>query len=360
MAFTVDEITNINNASLKVFLDKPKVWAQNIQDKPMLAAFQQRAGSFPGGGTTDQKVSLGVKSGQGGGSLAGFTGDDQLSFYNPATGKRVEYTWREHHIGLKVTMTELKIGGINVTEDGTDQSTGDMDGAEEFRLANLLDEKNEDMMEDYNASLNTLIHSDGTSDAKALAGIASLILEDPDTSSTGGLNRVVNSWWRNRALTSSGGGVVTVSATAGGALITALDKEFRQLARYTPSGLAGIQLFAGSDFIDGYKLELRSNGYYSQDMSVDKSVPDGSMKDPKHGGKQIIYDPWMDDNSKSKYCYAIDMSKNGIRLLYMNGNRMKRHNPARPYDRMVMYNGITTTAVMVARRLNSSGVYAIA
>jgi hypothetical protein len=53
------------------------------------------------------------------------------------------------------------------------------------------------------------------------------------------------------------------------------------------------------------------------------------------------------------------MSKNGVRLLYMNGNRMKKHNPARPYDRMVMYNGITTTALMVARRLNSSGVYEI-
>ena len=111
--------------------------------------------------------------------------------------------------------------------------------------------------------------------------------------------------------------------------------------------------------IDAYKNELRANGYYSMDMSTDSSVPDGSMKDPSHGGKQIIYDPWLDDNSKAKYMYAIDMSPGGIRLLYMNGNRMKRHNPARPYDRMVMYNGITTTAVMVARRLNSSGVYSI-
>jgi hypothetical protein len=43
----------------------------------------------------------------------------------------------------------------------------------------------------------------------------------------------------------------------------------------------------------------------------------------------------------------------------MDGQRMKRHNPARPYDRMVMYNGITTTAVMVARSLRSSAVYEI-
>jgi hypothetical protein len=354
MAFTVDEISNINNGSLQVYLDRPKVYAQNIQDKPMLAAFQAKAGSFPGGGTTDQKVSLGVKSGQGGGSLAGYTGDDQLTFYNPATGKRVSYVWKEHHIGKKVTMTELKLGGIDVVEDGADQTTKDMDGAEEFRLANLLDEKNDDMMEDYNASLNTLIHGDGTSDAKALAGISSLILDAPTTGSTGGLSRDVNAWWRNRASL----GIVSAS-TGGGVLIKALDPELRQLGRYSPNGIAGIQLFAGSSFIDAYKNELRANGYYSMDMSTDSSVPDGSMKDPSHAGKQIVYDPWLDDNSKAKYCYAIDMSKNGVRLLYMNGNRMKRHNPARPYDRMVMYNGITTTAVLVARRLNSSGVYSI-
>lgn len=354
MAFTVDEIANINNGTLKVFLDKPKVWAQNIQDKPMLAAFQAKAGSFPGGGTTDQKVSIGVKSGQGGGALAGYSGDDQLSFYNPATGKRVEYVWKEHHLGMKVTMTELKIGGINVTEDGTDQTTADMDGAEANRLVNLLDEKNDDMMEDYNKSLDSLIHGDGTSDAKALAGITSLILTAPTTGMTGGLSRDVNTWWQNRALLG-----INSASTGGGVLIKALDPEFRQLGRYAPNGIQGIKLFAGSSFIDAYKNELRANGYYSMDMSTDSSVPDGSMKDPSHGGKQIIYDPWLDDNSKAKYMYAIDMSPGGIRLLYMNGNRMKRHNPARPYDRMVMYNGITTTAVMVARRLNSSGVYSI-
>jgi hypothetical protein len=58
--------------------------------------------------------------------------------------------------------------------------------------------------------------------------------------------------------------------------------------------------------------------------------------------------------------YIIDMSPTGIQLYYMQGNRMKKHNPARPYDRYVMYNGITTTAVMVASRLNTSAVYDIA
>lgn len=353
---TVDELANISNSALETFLDKGKVWSQNIQNKPMLKAFQERAGRFTGG---NEYVSLGVKAGQGGYQLAGYSGDDQLAFTNSATNKRVKWAWKEHHIGQKITMTELKVDGIDVVENGSDQSTREMSGREMQALANILDEKNEELKEDFDTGLESLIHKDGTADSKALAGITSFILENPATGSTGGLSRVANSWWRNRALTTAAGTAVTVSASAGGALITALDKEIRQLARYA-GGSENLMWFAGSSFIDGYKLELRSNGYYSQSMSKDDGQPDGSMKDPRHGGNNIIYDPWMDDNGKSKFCYVIDMGRRGLKLLYMDGQRMKRHNPARPYDRMVMYNGITTTAVMVARSLRSSAVYEIA
>lgn len=353
---TVDELANIANASLENYLDKGKVWSQNIQSKPMLQAFQRRAGRFSGG---NEYVSLAVKSGQGGLNLAGYSGDDQLAFGNPTGIKRAKWAWKEHHIGMKVNFTELKVDGIDVVENGSDQSTREMSGREMHALANIFDEKNADLKEDFDSGLEDLIHGDGSADSKALAGIASFILEDPDAGSTGGLSRVANSWWRNRALTTSGGGVVTVSSSNGGALITALDKEIRQLSRYA-GGSENLMWFAGSDFIEGYKRELRSNGYYSQTMSKDAGAPDGSMKDPRHGGNAIVYDPWMDDNGKSKFCYVIDMGRRGIRLLYMDGQRMKRHNPARPYDRMVMYTGITTTAVMVARSLRSSAVYEIA
>lgn len=355
---TVDELANIANASLENYLDKGKVWAQNIQNKPMLKAFQERAGKFSGG---KEYVSLAVKSGQGGGTLAGYSGDDQLSFYNPTGIKRVKWAWKEHHIGQKITGTELKVDGIDLVESGTDQSTREMDGREAHALANILDEKNADLKEDFDAGLETLIHSDGTADSKALAGITSFILEAPHAGSTGGLSRVANTWWQNRAATTANSAFqdkITSASTGGGVLIAFLDKEIRQLARYA-GGASNLKWFAGSSFIDAYKAELRANGYYSQSMSKDEGSPDGSMKDPRHAGNEIIYDPWMDDNSKSKFCYVIDMGRKGLRLLYMDGQRMKRHNPARPYDRMVMYHGITTTAVMVARSLRSSAVYEI-
>jgi len=359
MAFTADEIANINNSALEAYIDKGKVWAQNIANKPMLQAFNAAAGKFNGG---KDYVSFGVKSGQGGGSLAGYTGDDQLSFYNPVGTKRARFPWREHFMGIQVTHTELKIDGINVVEDGADQTTSDMDGAEEHRLASLLDEKMDDLGEDYAYSLDRLIHGDGTTDAKALAGIQSIILAAPSLGSTGGLSRVAFSYWRNRAATAAnaaaGGQDAITSATAnGGALIEFLEKEWLQLSKYR-KGTTKYRIFAGSDFIAAYRKEMRANGYYT--MTGLKGTVDGSQGDAEWKGIKIEWDPTLDDLSLAKRCYVIDMSKTGVRLLYMDGQRMKKHNPARPYDRMVLYNGLSMTGVMVAKQLNTSAVYDIA
>lgn len=361
MPFTVDEIANINNAALKNYIDKGKVFKQNVQNKPLLDVFNRTAGRFSGG---NAEVSLAVKSGQGGGTLQGYTGDDKVTYYNPATTKRVFYPWKEHHIGIVLTHTELKYDGISIEENDASQTTRAMDGREEHALANLLDEKLDDLGEDYAKGLDALLHGDGSGDPKAIAGIGAFILENPAAGSTGGISRVANPWWRNRAATAAygnagGQGEITVNTQNGGALIEFLDKEIRQLKRYA-RGNVRFHWFAGSDFIDGYKRELRANGFYSMTMSSDSGAPDGSMADPRHAGRQIIYDPTLDDMGKSKRCYVLAIGGSGLQLLYMDGQRMKRHHPARPYDRYTMYNGITTTAVLVARQLNTSGVYDIA
>src|SRR4051812_28611340 len=182
MPFTADEIASINNSALEEFVEKGTVFKQNVQNKPALKAFDEARGSFSGG---NEYVSVGVKSGQGGGSLAGYTHDDQLSFYNPASQKRAKYAWKEHHIGIVWSYTEAKRDGVDVTEN--EQSTTNMDGREMHVLANIIEEKNDDLAEDYAVSLNTFLWGDGTSDTKALAGIRSLLLEAPTTGTTGGI-----------------------------------------------------------------------------------------------------------------------------------------------------------------------------
>lgn len=360
MPFTADELANINNATLENYIDKGTVWKQNVANKPMLDAFNRMAGRFGGG---KEYVSFAVKAGQGGGSLQGYTGDDQVAYYNPTGIKRARFPWREHHIGMVITHTELKIDGIDVVDtDGND--TRAMDGREEFALANLLDEKNDTLGEDYAFSLDRFIHGDGTTDAKALAGIQSIILDNPGTGSTGNINRVTNTWWRNRAATAAFGGAggqaaITSATTNGGALIEFLEKEWLLLSKYR-NGQTKVKIFAGSDWRAAYMKELRANGNYTMTGWQGQSNADGGMDDPKWKGVPIVWDPTLDDLGLSKRAYFIDMGKTGVRLLYMDGQRMKKHNPARPYDRYVMYNGITTTAVMVAKQLNTSAVYDIA
>ena len=361
MPFTADEIADINNMALETYLDKGKVFKQDVANKPMLQAFQSMAGSFPGG---KENVSFLVGSGYGGGSLQGYTGDDQLTHYNPTGSARFRMPWKEHYLGMVVTQTELKYDGIDVVESGSDQRTREMNGREAQALANILDEKQEKLGADYNQSLDLLLHADGTSDTKALAGIRAFILDSPAVGTTGGISRVANDWWRNDAATaaygSAGGqGAITSASANGGALITFMDKAARNRSKFR-NGQTKIRYFCGSDFIDAYKAELRANGTYSQTGWASGAKPDGSMPDPQHAGLPLEHDWTMDDLGLAKRCYAIDVGKRGLRLMYMDGQKLKKHNPARPYDRMVMYNGLSMTGVMVARQLNTSGVYDIA
>ncbi|SFT25557.1 phage major capsid protein [Methylobacterium sp. yr668] len=359
MPFTANELANIANSALDYYLNKGKVEKQNIQEKPMSKAFEASAGQFPGG---KGLVSIGVKGGQGGGSFQGYTHDDQVTYYNPASNLRVGYAWKEHHIGLGLTHTELKIDGITVVEDGADQTTTEKDGREQFALANLLEGKMEDFDEDKKKSWDELLHGDGTGDAKALAGIQSIILDNPAVGSTGGLSRVTYPWWRNRAATAAaaaagtGQDAIASSAAGGGVLMQFLQKEDRQLKRFSQGGVK-LRRFAGSDFIDAMEREIRANGNYSLSGFRAAGTVDGKMADPTWDGNEIIYDPTLDDMGLAKRMYAIDMRR--IRLMYMIGEKNKKASPPRPYDRYVMYRGLTSTAVMIASQLNTSGVYDI-
>lgn len=361
MPFTAAELSNIANSALDYYLDRGKVHTQNIQNKPMMKAFDAAAGSFPGG---KGQVSLAVKAGQGGLSLAGYTHDDVVNYGNPASTKRINFSWREHFIGMGLTHTELKHDGITVVENDASQTTSMKDGREEHALANMLEEKVNEMDEDYAVSWDSLIHGDGSSDAKALAGIQAFILANPGLGSTGGLSRVTNTWWRNRAATAAafaagtGSNVITSSTSNGGALLQFLQAEQRQLNRFASNRRS--KKFAGSDFIDAVERELRANGQYAQTgwSGGGNGTVDGAMPKVVFGGVEIEYDPTLDNLGMQKRMYDIDMR--AIKLLYMTGEKKKKANPARPHNRFVMYQGLTTTAVMVANRLNSSGVYDIA
>lgn len=350
MAFSSAELANIANAALDYYIDKGKVYANSLQDKPLLAAMDKGAKTFPGG---KENVSLAVKGVYTTG-VAGYTHNDTVSYANPANINRVNYPWKEHHSGISLTLTELKKDGISVTDSLTGASTSNHSGRDSHVLANLLEDKLDDMMEGYSKGMNTLLYGDGSGSATALAGIRSAIVDDPSAVGTtvGGLSTVTNTWWRNRANVA-----ITTSAT-GQELIELLNTEMRQLKRFGGKPTIAV---CGSAFLDRLSDELRRNGNYSQTGFA--RGQDISMGEITYNGLVFRYDPTLDDltisgKTPSKRCYIIDPTK--LCMYYMDGEKMKRHAPARPATQYVMYRAITTTAVLTASQLNCHGVYEIA
>lgn len=359
MAFTAGELTNISNASLDFYYNKGDTFKQSIQAKPLLRWAESSAKSFPGG---KGNISLAVKGDYGAGGtndhVVGYTHNDSVNFYTPANIKRVNFPWREHHMGLTLTHTELKIDGISVTDDmGNGSSTSNHSDRELHVLVNLLQDKLEDFGEMYARSMNALLWGDGVADAKALAGMQAIIVDVPSTGTLGGLART-NLWWRNRAATAAfgvagGRGAVTSSTTNGGALIQFMQQEYRQLIRY---GGRPTKCLAGSDFINAMEIELRANGNYT--MTGFTGSQDGSMGQLKFGNTTIEYDPTLDDLGKTKRAYWWDPRH--IYLMKQEGEWDHRFTPARPYNQFVMYKSMTHTGQMVAQQVNSALVVDIA
>jgi len=357
MPFTAGEIDNIAVAALDFYFNKGNKFVQTIQKKPMLDAFLSSAKTFPGG---KGNISLAVKGDFGAGgvndTLKGYTHDDQVAFYTPANLKRAAYAWREMHIGLTLTHTELKIDGISVTdEQGNGTSTSTHSERELTVLVGLLQDKMEDLGEQYSRSLDRLVHGDGVTDPKALAGIMALIAANPTIGTVGGLDRATYTWWRNRSRTAAaagagGTGPVTSNPANGGALLQVIQKDYLQLTRY---GGKPTKMFCGSDFLDALQVERRANGLYSMtgaSGSQDMSVGEVNIV----GGLRPTYDPTLDDLNLSKRAIIVDMD--AIFIEKMDGEWMHNFTPSRPHDRFTLWKSITSTGQMCATRLNSSEI----
>ena len=349
MAFTAAELASIANAALDFYFEKGKAFKQSIEEKPLIAMMERKAKSFSGG---KGDISVGIKGNYGDGSgddiLKGYTHDDQVAFYTPANIQRANYPWREVHIGLTLTQTELKIDGLSLTDTSMGLNTSAHSGREMHVLVGLLEDKIEDLGEQYLRGLNDMLWGDGVADALGFAGIQSIVTDAPATGTIGGIDRAIDAWWRNRSLLA-----VASSPANGGVLAQALQKEYLQLRRF--GGKPDVFL-AGSDFIDALEVEMRANGYYSD--SGFTGGGDLAVGAVRFKGVNVQYDPWLDNNSQAKYGYFLDSSK--IFLMKMENEWRKQHNPARPSDQFIVNRSITSTGQVVATQCNSSLVCSIA
>lgn len=348
MAFTVDELNNIANAALDFHVKGP-AFDQAIQEKPLLAALKAKQETFPGGKEYITWPVKGVHTT----AVAGYTHDDTVTYANPANIKRAQANWYEIHAGISFTGTELKKDGISVVDSLNGAETSEHTDRELTVLTGLLEDKLQDMTEGWAESFNLMLWKDGSQDAKQVPGIQSFILPSPATGTTFGIDRSTNDWFRNRANLA----IASSSATwANQPLVRALQQEMRQLRRY--QGMKPTHMFAGSDFLDALEMELRAKGNYTLEGWAKSGKIDASVADIRFKGIDFIYDPTLDDLSKAKYCYILDL--NNIKLKVMDGEDMKQHSPARPEDKYVYYRALTWTGGLIAKGLRSSSVMSIA
>lgn len=346
MAFTVDEVASIAASTIE-FHKRGKAKTQQRQPRPLLDALRSRAKTFPSG---KDNITLPVK-GNRTPTVAGFVHDDTVSYGVIANNKRATYPWKMLHDGFKITMQEFLIDGISVTDSVTGKGERNHSDRELTALTNLITEKYDDFEDGYESGLNLMYWKDGTQDAKAVPGTLSILSETPSAAATvGGIAQNTVTWWRNRV------SLAMVTTTPSDLTITnTLQNEVRQLRRHGGRPTIGL---AGSAFLEALEKEYRSKGYstmtgWNSGGKVDLGTADMAFK-----GIDFVYDPTLDDLSKSKYLYLIDPSS--MYIMDMAGEKDVDHTPARPETQYVYYKGRTYVGGLVCDRRNAHGIYSIA
>lgn len=347
MPFTAGELENIANSMMDYHWNTPEVRKQALQSMPLLEKMRGLEESLPG---NKEYVDFRVR-GRPETGIEGFESDDTVSYGNPTGTKSGKAQWKLIHAGIKVTMHELLKAGISITDTTTGKSTSDHSGQEKVALTRFLKEKLTDMSDGYDEDMNDMYWGDGTANAKLIPGIRSFILDDPTTAtSVLGIDQSANTWWRNRASLGLTGGT-----PANQVVVTKLQNEWRQLRRYRG---APDTVLAGSAFLDQVEQELRAKGNYTLEGWTSKGKTDASIADVSFKGVNFMYDPTLDDLGREKYCYVLDSRH--IKPFYLDGENMKKHNPARPENKYVMYRAMTYAGGLFADQRNCHGVYSIA
>ncbi len=347
MPFSPAEVENIANTVIDFHTANGKAISQTPQDKPLRAAMTAAENEFPGG---KENITVNVK-GEYTSTIQGFGGDDTVGYSNPANNKQAKFPWKLIHSGITFTMDELLRAGISVTDTMQGKSTVQHSEAEKIQLVNLIEDKLEDLNEGWDRGMNLMFWRDGTQDAKLVPGIRSFILNDPTSATVvAGIDQSLNTWWRNRASLS-----IDASTASNQNVVNKLQTEWRQLRRY--GGRPNLVL-CGSAFIEAMEKELRSKGNYTQDGWSSNGKTDASIADIQFKGVKFTYDPTLDDESKSKYCYVLDTRH--IQPMVISGEARKQHTPARPETKYAFYRAKTWVGGLVCKRRNVHGVYSIA
>lgn len=347
---TLQQLENVANAAMEFRMDVGTVHDQSKQKKPLLREMEKRQKTYPGGkGLTMEVRVKGVYTS----TIQGYGYDDEVDYSNPGNIRKANYQGKEIHIGIGCTLTELLEDGVSVVDSLSSEDVRKHADRAKTVLANIFDDKLDDMTEGRDIGMNDMYWDDGTQDAKLIPGIRSFIVDDPTSAAiVGGIDQQANSWWRNRANLS----IDVSDPLQDQPLLAFWGPEFRQLTKRGKGHKH--KAFCGNDFLTRMENELRANGSYTQTGWQGKENEDFAIRGVVHDGVVFEWDPTLDDMNLSDYCFVIDF--NVIHPMVIEGQNWKKHAPARPENKYVMYRAATYAGGLVCKQRNTSGVYALA
>jgi hypothetical protein len=343
---TLEQLEAVATATLDFHI-KDGVLFQNEQDRPLLRDLMAAAKTFPGGKEQiTERVAGEYETG-----IEGFEYDEEVGYSNPAKIRTASYPWKLIHGGINVTIHELLQNGISISDTSNGTGEHKLSNSDAVVLADLFDYKMEDMKGGMAKDMDEMFWQDGTQDSKLVPGIRSIIVNDPTASAlVGGIDQAQNTWWRNYAQIG-----INTSTASDQNLVTALQKGMRQMRKH---GNPKHKAYAGSDLLEAFEKELRAKGNYTLEGWAKSGRIDASVADLMFKGVEIEYAPTLDDLGYSKYLYFIDQK--AIKPRVIEGENMKKHTPARPHNKYVLYRAVTWVGGLTARQRNTSGVFSIA
>lgn len=357
MAFSIAIASDITAIQLEKYVspDNAADILQHVANKPLLRYLDQNKKEFGAAGSASGTTSppnvregvMGALIKDQAGSYSGIAGADVLNFNASDGAIQTSCPVRWMHAGFKITHDELLYQGIHVSKDNSTKSTAE----DKSKLLELLETRKADYMESLLFNRNKTLWIDGTQDAKAIAGIKSIITDDPTVGTRLGISAAANLWWRHVARTGVGGALPKLVYSKDNQTMTeTLIADQRILTTY--GGNPTVWL-AGSDFCNAVEREARAKGYITETGWADKKT-DLKIKGIKFGDMEIVYDPTLDQIGESKRCYAWDPNHLRLRPQKMEWGKVTNQN--QPADQFVMLISTTDRGTLTCNQMDCNYV----
>lgn len=343
------EIEKISKVAIDHYRKNPPVDQINV-DRPLLDALLPKAKPIPGGKEyiVDNIYIANGSNGQ------YWSGNSKVTYNTRNPNELVKFRWANFHDGFTINEDELKRAGISVNDDkGKSTATT----GEALALTNMLESQFKALNEGAKDFIHASLWLDGSQSTDAAPGIDALVSQTPGSAGTvGGLDQVVNTYWRNFARTGLG---TTLSV-----LLDALEQSKRDIMR-TKGRVSHI--FCGAAFYDALRnAVIAANQTQITYGGGSKLSIDMATETLKFDGVPMVWVPDFDNNfgggapsiTWTKRCYMLDLRH--ITLNRDTDDWMRMRYPGRPIDQYVYYYALTAKYGLSTTKRNAQAMLAIA